>query len=69
MDPTGESEAKGSSCGTEMPTVSTAGVRWADNVRSEVVRERPDQEAVLRIMQKWNDHYTGKNGRRKTGIC
>ena len=67
MDPTGESEAKVSSCGTEMP-MSTAGVRWADNVRSEVVRERLDQEAVLSIMQKWNDHYTGKNGTHKTGI-
>ena len=51
MDPTGESEDKDSRCGIEMPT-STAGVRWADDVRSEVVRERLDQEAVLSIMQK-----------------
>ena len=51
MDPTGESEDKDSRCGIEMPT-STAGVRWTDDVRSEVVRERLDQEAVLRIMQK-----------------
>ena len=41
MDPTGESEGKESSCGTKMPT-STAGVRWADNVRSEEVNKRPD---------------------------
>ena len=58
MDPTGESGDKDSSCGIEMPT-STAGVRWADDVRSEVVRERPDQKTVLRIQQKWNDHLKG----------
>ena len=36
-----------------MPT-STAGVRdgWADNVRSEEVRERPNREIVLSTMQK-----------------
>ena len=39
--------------------MSTAGVRWADDVRSEVVRERPDQETVLRIKQKWNDRLKG----------
>ena len=41
MDPTGESQDKESSCGVDMPT-STAGVKWADNVRSEVVNKRPD---------------------------
>ena len=58
MDPTGESGDKYSSCGIDMPT-STAGVRWADDVRSEVFRERPDQETVLRIKQKWYDRLKG----------
>ena len=58
MDPNGETEDKDSRCGIEMP-MSTAGVRWADNVRSEEVKERPDQETILRIKQKWNDHLKG----------
>ena len=58
MDPTGESEAKGSSCGTEIPT-NTAGVKWANNVRSEEINKRLDQETVLRIKRKWNDHLKG----------